>query len=1100
MDLPRFFRQAAFVLVASVTGFVVCLGPALPALAQTPELPIPVIGPGVLPVTIAGNLPEAANQTYRNVYSTLTRAGVLALTNALQVFLGQMAYDAAEYIATGGKGQGKLFFEGHVGDYLANVGGDAAGEFMASLSSSQFFSSVGINLCQPSNPATMLRMQRSLGDLGSQLFSSTAGRAAGALGSLTPQGTVRPRARCDFQTVITNYQTLYHTMSNGDVVSNLERSFDPGLSQLGSLTTMYNSFLNTAQQRVTSAAADRQEGHGFQPVQGLISGNIRTPASVVEAATNENVVHKPGADQSMIVSSILQNAWEAGPAQLAAYTASIFLNTLASKFMQRIFSTGLGGGFTPSAQLNLDGPDSVAIYGTTDARNANIDLKNAPAQENTTYDVVSQMQACLSGQRGTWNCVMDQALVSAVRGTGSVGGITIAEALSRDMLHGDWRLIPSSDVKNNQDDQCFTKAYCAGNLQKMRLMRILPVGFEFAANSSQNTALCNTGDGCAKLSTVVAGFRDCNDAGELDAQHPWCHLIDPNWVITSFPQQCALTGYTDHLTSNNLPIRNQECQDIQTCLSRDSNGQCVGGYGYCMAEHTVYRFNADVCPTYAASCRIYTDANGNRVGYLRNTIDRASCDANNEGCAWYATQRVAATSNDAAWQADTSTGDRMYFKAADASQAASAKGLESCPAGDEGCTHLYAFTPGKAALNLMINGSFESIDPTTSTDALAWQVNTWADPTSVGLTPRNLTVNELGQDTTYLGRKDLPIVTPAGAAHRYTVMQRVNVVGGRAYSLSFYARSLGGSALLSSYIVPSRSATEYGRLAGMGYTANDLNALYHNDLNVVDNGDTVHGAYFQKTLGAPADITTDWQRFEYHFITPSSTQSIEFLFTGDQTAIDAVQLEEGEYATPFTETYTEGLQSTFMKIAPDELQCSDATTSTHSPLCDKFAKSCRQMDAGCQGYSGQDGSQEVPAILSDNDLCPASCVGYDEYRKAPSAFDLVRDADTRFDDPTEPTSTYFIPTTASQCTQQDVGCEAFNVVDDTGASDGVTAAYRYLRACEKPGADSETYFTWEGADTVGYQLRTWSLKKDMSTFNLGPRILTKIQADQMSFK
>jgi hypothetical protein len=125
-------------------------------------------------VAISANFPEAANQTYKNIYTELTRAGVVALTNAAQLFLGQMAYDAAEYIATGGKGQGKLFFDGKVGEYLSNVGSDAAGEFMASLSDSSFFRGVGFNLCQPRDPGTLLRLQVSLGDLGNQLFPSSS--------------------------------------------------------------------------------------------------------------------------------------------------------------------------------------------------------------------------------------------------------------------------------------------------------------------------------------------------------------------------------------------------------------------------------------------------------------------------------------------------------------------------------------------------------------------------------------------------------------------------------------------------------------------------------------------------------------------------------------------------------------------------------------------------------------------------------------------------------------------------------------------------------------------------------------------------------------
>ncbi len=1097
MVLKRPFSRGAFILVTLVTGLALLLGPLQPALAQSPNLPVPVLAAS-FPVSITANAPEAANQTYKNIYSELTRAGVLALTNAAQLFLGQMAYDTAEYIATGGKGQGKLFFEGKVGEYLSNVGGDAAGEFMAGLSDSSFFRGIGFNVCQPRDPTTLLRLQVSLGDLGRDLFpdpsaalNGAAGQASSAIGGLATSQYNRPRPRCDFQTVLDNYDTLYRTMSDGDVISNLEQSFDPGTSQLGSLTNVYNRFLTDTQRQVTNAAAQRQEGNGFRPLEGIISGSVRTPASVIQEATNEQVVRKPGTDQSQAVQNILSNAWDAGPIQLAIYTGSIFLNTLASKFLQRIFQEGLGGSFTPSAAIDFSGPDSVAIYGKTDARNANIDLKDPPAQQTADYDVVSQMQTCLPAQRGTWNCVLDQSLVQAVRSKTSQGGVTVREALERGFLHKEWRLIPETRLKENQDPQCYTQAYCAGNLQKMRLMRILPIGFEFAANSPVNQRRCDSAEGCITLDEVAKNFSNCNADGQLDDAHPWCHLIDPNWVVTSFSQQCTLKGYTDTLVSSKLPIRKEECQDIQTCLSRNDKGECVGGYGYCLSERPVYRFAADVCPAQAASCRIYTDSANQTVGYLRNTIDRAACDASNAGCLWYSTTRELGTPTSTAWTANTSTGDRVYFKAASAGQTSATKGFDSCPAGDEGCTRLYPYTPGKATLNLVINGSFEGSDPTTSTDALAWRSDNSVTsvPTVFGSAPA-LPSSAL-VDTAYLGSKARRL--SAGSAGN--LLQSMAVVGGRSYAFSFYARSDAGAASLTFELYPSTSSTAVG--SAIGFTGAELDRLYHSTLTVGPR--SVSGGFLTKTLNA--ELSQAWQRFDYTFVVPSSTQGLHLFMRGSQALVDGLQLEEGEYATPFVETFTSGLSAVFMKVAPDELQCTKPLTdTTRSPLCNAFAQTCNQQDAGCQGYTDKDGGQEVPAILSENDLCPAMCVGYAEYRKAPSSFDLVQDVDPRFSDPVESTSTYFIPRTAGQCTQQDVGCESFTVLDDAGTTDGSTANFNYIRACEKPGADSETYFTWEGADTVGYQLRTWSLKRDTSELNLGPRAIVKMQADQISFK
>ena len=176
-----------------------------------------------------------------------------------------------------------------------------------------------------------------------------------------------------------------------------------------------------------------------------------------------------------------------------------------------------------------------------------------------------------------------------------------------------------------------------------------------------------------------------------------CHLIDPNWVITSLPQQCNLTGFGDSLISPKVGIRREECQDVQTCLKRNEKGECVGGYGYCVAERTSYRFQADECPARYASCRSYKTRENTDVSYLRYSIDRALCSADNVGCLWYASQRIPTPSREDDWLATTTTGPRVHFN----------KNVSTCQSTEEGCTALYGINAGVSALNLVINGSFE---------------------------------------------------------------------------------------------------------------------------------------------------------------------------------------------------------------------------------------------------------------------------------------------------------------------------------------------------------------------------------------------------------
>jgi hypothetical protein len=156
---------------------------------------------------------------------------------------------------------------------------------------------------------------------------------------------------------------------------------------------------------------------------------------------------------------------------------------------------------------------------------------------------------------------------------------------------------------------------------------------------------------------------------------------------------------------------------------------------------------------------------------------------------------------------------------------------------------------------------------------------------------------------------------------------------------------------------------------------------------------------------------------------------------------------------------------------------------------------CQQTEVGCQGYREVGGfdQTEIPATLSAVDACPNSCVGYAEYRKLPSSFDLVYTAvsTTNDSDPSELNPTYMIPKSAAQCSAAAAGCEEFTNVEGLENGGEQKNYFTYVRACEKPNDLTHTYFTWEGSDTTGYQLRTWSLIQDASVTPRPPKMLQK---------
>jgi hypothetical protein len=265
---------------------------------------------------------------------------------------------------------------------------------------------------------------------------------------------------------------------------------------------------------------DRQEGAGFKATKNILTGDVKTPSAVILEKTKSTTVTDPANHQTAVVGAMLSTGFQQGALQLLQYTASVFLNTLVSKSMQRLFGQGIASSIDlPRQQVTR--PDEITTAGKTDARNANIDLRTPNLFKVSTFEVMAEFVACPESNRGAWNCVMDQSLAQALQSQSEQGGYTIQEALNRGYLHSDWRLIPNTPehARENTDPQCFTYAYCAGNLAKLRLLRVLPVGVEFAANSQFNIARCSSSQGCITLGEVVSKFNDCGP----DA--PWCKLV-----------------------------------------------------------------------------------------------------------------------------------------------------------------------------------------------------------------------------------------------------------------------------------------------------------------------------------------------------------------------------------------------------------------------------------------------------------------------------------------------------------------------------------------------------------------------------------------------
>ncbi len=91
--------------------------------------------------------------------------GAVAYKNALNVYLGQMAQQSAEYVASGGKGQKPLFLTDP--QYWKKAGDEALGEFIDKTAQASGF--INQSLCDPLDPQLKFKLILSLPDISSKM-------------------------------------------------------------------------------------------------------------------------------------------------------------------------------------------------------------------------------------------------------------------------------------------------------------------------------------------------------------------------------------------------------------------------------------------------------------------------------------------------------------------------------------------------------------------------------------------------------------------------------------------------------------------------------------------------------------------------------------------------------------------------------------------------------------------------------------------------------------------------------------------------------------------------------------------------------------------
>lgn len=620
------------------------------------------------------SVPNEINNVLENIGEALYTSALGALIQGASYFMRQLAFDTASYIASGGKGQGALAFREGPGPYFEKLGKDTAAEAI-----DQFGKSFGLDLC--SSP-----------DLGFNISLKIG------LRRLYSDG---PRPNCSWQELSQNWEAgidndfgLASAANFADSLS-VEQS-DFGIA-LGAIARVDNLRVETK----FAGELERIIGRDFKPVTDLISGEVRTPAAVIEEETKALTANK----QSDRTLDQINGIYGAGAAQILPLAASVFLNTLTTKLLDQVLQDGIFPRTAGGGGGALDFFASTVVNNRQAAQKAfNFLFTAVPSKSENVYDIIAEFSACPRNP-GINNCVVDGDFRQILQRASVGRPMTIQEAMAEGLLHENWPLVSPRRTADNTDiTNCYLNKYCYSNLQKLRKVRILPLGFEIAALRADP-------DTPWTLGQVVAGFEDCTRSEDgtaviPDPEKPFCHLIDPNWIIRSPEARCEARVFGPELLSENAPQRREECVDASTCITEGSSGECLDNYySYCTKEKNVWRFGESVatCEPQYATCTTYAKNDGTIASYLSRTLDFGECRIDSVGCRAYSLEQA-----DGEWVASASVDPNFNYTRSGRTQVIyfnehiNLQGA-GCPANAEGCTGFY--TAEKVA-----DGTYQSTD------------------------------------------------------------------------------------------------------------------------------------------------------------------------------------------------------------------------------------------------------------------------------------------------------------------------------------------------------------------------------------------------------
>lgn len=524
---------------------------------------------------------------------------------------------------------------------------------------------------------------------------------------------------------------------------------------------------------------------------------------------------------------------------------------------------------------------------------------------------------------------------------------------------------------------------------------------------------------------------------------PFCGLVDPDWVLKMPATYCEKIGASEEIISkeyicsedtnedgkidcsgdgDNYDIggwqitRNSDtCVDEVACLKEDSEGRCLK-YGYCFEERPSWKFDGEECSRQYVSCQSMEKSDGREVSYLLNTVDYNGCDVTNAGCRWHCREPSFDSSNNN-WTCTRDSGDKIHFD----------RDVEECAEAEVGCQEFIRFREGT---NMVRNASFEyytgEVDDNTDD---AWEqvwIGNGTPPYSCGATAKATSDAYAGAIAVKL--EALSNDCSASDTGRYLAFTHIDTghsVLNRTFTISFYAKASNACAMRTS----------------------------------VKNGQS--GAWADRPIiGGPFNLTIEWQRYSYTATFGESNIGYD---------VNGVPVNPNEILAMFRANHDCAIYLDAVQVEEEGLTNYKDYGSANLVYLNQTRTSCPTDDVGCEKYTPTKGGTSIPGVVYNQNRCSADKVGCQVFREI-----AIENIPLR----PEQDPVYFVAGTGTRCSAASVGCEEYTNLEAVVAGGEGKEYYKQIRQCVKPEApEVATYYTWEGSDVSGYQLRAFRLKK-----------------------